>query len=87
MNTTLLLMAQYGRAVVPLEDVRRDYFGHLSVAVFARRAAAGDLPLPVMRIGEGNKAGRGVHVQDMAAYLDQQREAARREFEQINGRP
>ena len=40
-----------------------------------------------MRIGEGNKAGRGVHVQDMAAYLDQQREAARREFEQINGRP
>ena len=31
--------------------------------------------------------GRGVHVQDLAAYLDQQREAARKEFEKINGRP
>ena len=30
MNTAFLLMAQYGgKAIVPIEDVCRDYFSHL----------------------------------------------------------
>ncbi len=30
MNTPLLLMAQYGgKAIIPIEDVCRDYFPHL----------------------------------------------------------
>ena len=84
MNTTLLLMAQHGRAVVPLEDVRRDYFAHMSPEVFARRVAAGEVPIPVVSMGDGQKAARGFHLNDLAAYIDQQRAAAVKEFEQIN---
>ena len=84
MNTTLLLMAQHGRAVVPLEDVRRDYFAHMSPEVFVRRVAAGEVPIPVVSMGDGQKAARGFHLNDLAAYIDQQRAAAVKEFEQIN---
>lgn len=84
MNTVFLLLAQYGRTIVPAEDVRRDYFGHMSPEVFARRVAAGEVPIPVVRMGDGQKAARGFHLNDLATYIDQQRAAAVKEFEQIN---
>ena len=84
MNTVFLLLAQYGRTIVPAEDVRRDYFAHMSPEVFARRVAAGEVPIPVVRMGDGQKAARGFHLNDLATYIDQQRAAAVKEFEQIN---
>ncbi len=40
MNTVFLLMAQYGaRAVIPVEDVCRDYFPHLTLRSFCVRSA------------------------------------------------
>ena len=84
MNTAFLLLAQYhGKAVIPLEDVQRDFFAHMSVAKFARKVAAGEIPIPVIRIEASQKSAKGIHLQDLANYLDDQRAAAIKECKQL----
>lgn len=77
MQTAFLLMAQYqGRAIIPVADICRDYFTHLTPEKFIRKADAGDIPIPLVRMEHSQKAARGVHLTDLAAYLDQQRAEA-----------
>jgi Pyocin activator protein PrtN len=84
MKTSFLLMAQYdGLAVIPVEWVCRDYFRHLTVEKFPRKVLAGEISLPVVRVEGSQKAAKGIHVNDLAAYLDKQTEAARKECEQL----
>jgi hypothetical protein len=84
MRTVFLLMAQYdGLAVIPVEWVVRDYFRHLSEEKFLRKALAGEISLPIVRMEGSQKAAKGVHVNDLAAYLDKQADAARKECEQL----
>ncbi|HBB24372.1 MULTISPECIES: pyocin activator PrtN family protein [Pseudomonadaceae] len=87
MKTLFLLMAQYdGQAVIPIEWVCRDFLG-LSVDKFKRKRLMGEIDLPVMRLGANSqKANLGVHLEDLAAYLDRQREAAIRELDQLMDR-
>jgi hypothetical protein len=87
MKTLFLLMAQYdGQAVIPLEWVCRDFLG-LSVDKFKRKRLMGEIDLPVMRLGANSqKANLGVHLEDLAAYIDRQREAAIREQDQLMDR-
>ncbi|MBB4395605.1 hypothetical protein GGD62_004724 [Bradyrhizobium sp. ERR14] len=71
-------MGQYGsRAVIPIEDVRRDYFPHLNSVSFVRRCEGGIIPLRVMRADKSQKSARGVHIQDLANYIDGQRAKAK----------
>ncbi len=85
-NTAFLLMAQYGgKAVIPLEDIRRDFFDHMSLDRLSRKVSAGELPLPIVRMESSQKAWKGVHLVDLANYIDQQREAALAEFAKMNG--
>jgi hypothetical protein len=85
-NTAFLLMAQYnGTAVVPLEIVCRDYFRHLTVDKLLRKILAGQIALPILRIENSQKAARGVHIGDLAAYIDRQREKALKESRQLSG--
>lgn len=84
MNTAFLLMAQYdGRAIIPVEAVRADYFPHLKLDQFLRKLGAGEIKLPLVRMEASQKAARGVHLQDLAEYLDTRRSAARHELEQM----
>lgn len=84
MKTAHILMAQYeGLAVIPLELVCRDYFRHLTVEKFLRKVLAGEISIPVVRIEASQKAAKGVHVTDLAEYLDKQAAAARKECEQL----
>jgi hypothetical protein len=84
MRTALVLLAQYdGLAVIPLEAVCRDYFRHLTVEKLMRKVLAGEINLPIVRMEASQKSARGVHVNDLATYLDKQAEAARRECEQL----
>lgn len=84
--TIFYLMAQYqGRAVVPLEVVCRDYFPHLSVAKLLRKCLRGDLALPIYRAETSQKSGRGVHINDLGAYIDARRAAAVKECRQLCG--
>lgn len=85
MQTSFMLLAQYdGLAVIPLEWVRRDYFRHFSsVEKLLRKVQAGEIALPIVRIEGSQKCAKGVHLSDLASYLDKQAEAARKECEQL----
>ncbi len=84
--TLFLLMAQYsGRTVVPLDQVCRDFFSHLTVEKLLRKALRGDIALPILRIESSQKAQRGVHLVDLAAYIDKRRAAALNECRQLAG--
>jgi hypothetical protein len=77
-STLFFLMGQYGsRAMIPAVEVCRDYFPHLSLLKFIRKCDEGDIPLPLMRIESSKQGARGVHVQDLANYIDRQAERAR----------
>jgi hypothetical protein len=83
-KTSFLLMAQYeGLAIIPLDYVCRDYFRHLTVEKLVRKVLAGEIDLPIVRMEGSQKAARGVHINDLAVYLDRQAEAAHRECEQL----
>jgi hypothetical protein len=84
MKTVFILMAQYdGLAVVPVEMICRDYFRHLTPEKFLRKVLTGEISIPVVRMEGSQKASKGVHVADLAAYLDGRVEAARKECEQL----
>ena len=84
MKTSFLLMAQYdGLAVIPVEWVCRDYFRHLTVQKFLRKVLMGEISLPIIRIESSQKSAKGIHINDLAAYLDKQADAARKECEQL----
>lgn len=86
MNTVFLLMAQFGaRAVIPIEEVRREYFSHLEIDKLLRKVATGEIKLTVIRIERSVKAARGVYVQDLANYIDTQRAEAVKERYQLCG--
>ncbi|MGQ3671221.1 pyocin activator PrtN family protein [Xanthobacter sp. TB0136] len=84
MNTAFLLMAQYqGRAIIPVEWVCRDYFSHLTPDKFIRKVSLGDIAIPLVRMEASQKCAKGVHLHDLAQYLDKRVEAARKECEQL----
>ncbi len=79
MKTVFLLMAQYdARAVIPIENLCRDFFSHLTVEKFLRKVANGEINIPVMKMEVSQKAAKGVHLADLAAYIDARRDDARR---------
>lgn len=87
MNTSFLLMAQYNaQAVIPVAAVVKDYFPHLTTDNFLRKVAVGDINIPLVRIEPGSQKGaRGVHLTDLAQYLDERRAAAVKEARQLSG--
>lgn len=86
MNTAFILMAQYnGRAIIPLEQVCKDYFTHLTTDMFQRKVMAGQIKIPITRMESSQKSAKGIHITDLAAYLDLQRAAAVKECNQLNG--
>ncbi len=74
MNTTFMLMAQYNKAVVKLEDVSKEYFG-IGKDVAFNKAKAGQLPVPAFRAGNSNKAPWMINLSDLGAHLDKCRDA------------
>ncbi|MDM9594996.1 pyocin activator PrtN family protein [Pseudomonas guariconensis] len=85
MNTAFVLMAQYnGKAIISLEQVCSDYFTHLTPDMFQRKVLAGQIKLPITRLEASQKTARGIHIADLALYLDQQRDAAHKECAQLN---
>jgi hypothetical protein len=74
MNTTLLLMAEHGKAILPLEDVALRYLG-LNDRVAKARAGRGELPFPAFQPGS-QKGPWLVNIADLAAWLDAERDRA-----------
>lgn len=84
MNTALLLMAQYGgKAVIPIDEVCRDYFSHLTPTKLVRKISAGEIALPLVRIEDSQKCAKGVHLADLAKYIEFRTEGARKEMKRL----
>ena len=85
MKTFFLLMAQYdGRVIIPVELVSKDYF-NLTPDKFIRKCSAGEINIPLVRMEASQKCAKGVHIQDLADYIDKRRAAAIKELQQLTG--
>lgn len=84
MNTLFLLMAQYeGKAVIPIGKVCQDYMG-LTVEKFKAKQVRGEINIPITRLGANSqKAMLGIHIQDLAEYIDKQRLKASVEIKRL----
>lgn len=84
MNTVFLLMAQYNAtAIIPIDVVCRDYFAPMTVATLVRKIGSGEISLPLIRMGKSQKCAKGIHIQDLANYIDERRAAALKECQQL----
>jgi hypothetical protein len=84
-------MAQYdSAAVIPSDVVCRDYFAPLTVPTLLRKISAGEIALPLVRMETSQKGAKGVHpkgvhLTDLAEYIDKRRKAAVKECNQLAG--
>lgn len=77
-------MAQYGgKAIIPIEEVSRDYFSHLNATKLVQKISAGEIAIPLVRMEASQKCAKGVHLLDLAKYLDARAEAARKEMKAL----
>lgn len=84
MKTAFMLMAQYdGKVVIPLDDLCRDYFAHLTPTKFVEKVRSGEIKLPLVRFERSQKSAKGVPLMDFAEYLEGQISAARKDLEQM----
>lgn len=82
MKTVFLLLAKYdGQPFIPIDAVLKDFFCGMSKKVFLHKIDSGEIRLPLCRLHAGQKAIKGVSVQDLADYLDACSAAARKELE------
>ena len=78
-KTLFMLMAAHdGKPVLPVDVVCREYFAPLTLPVFLRKVQNGDIALPLIKMERSQKGARLIHLEDLAAYIDAQREAAKR---------
>ncbi|MBP4048983.1 pyocin activator PrtN family protein [Chromobacterium violaceum] len=78
-RTAWLLMAQYETPSIPLAKVCEEHFG-LSEAEANRAACLNKLPVPTYRVGESKRAPRHIHINDLAALIDQRHAEAQRSW-------
>lgn len=83
MKTSFMLLAQYEQAVIPLADICDTYFG-CSHRTAMNKAKSGQLPIAVFKLVELANAPYYVHVIDLADFIEEQREIAKRELTKIN---
>ncbi|MGO4910287.1 pyocin activator PrtN family protein [Pseudorhodobacter sp. W20_MBD10_FR17] len=81
MKTLFLLMARYeARPFLPIDLVREDFFDGMSRKVFLSKLESGEIRLPLTRLDEGQKAVKGIVIQDLAIFLDACSSTARKEL-------
>ena len=80
MNTAFLLMAQFERATVPLAEIAEEYLG-MTAPVAQREALMHNLPIPTFRLRDSNKSPLLVHIDDLAAHIDQARAKAKKAWD------
>ena len=79
MKTVFLLMAEFETATIPLVTVAERYL-QMSERKAKSLACTQGLPFPVLRGSDSQKSGWFVHVEDLAQYLEAQREKAQSQW-------
>ncbi|WP_246100482.1 pyocin activator PrtN family protein [Cereibacter sediminicola] len=81
-----MLLALYdGAPIVPVDAVCRDFFSHLSPVKFLAKVDRGEISIPVVRIEASQKSAKGVHISDLASWIDERRAIAVRECKALAG--
>jgi len=82
MNDTLwMLQGRYEYLpIVPADVVARDFFD-LDRRTFLRKVDGGDIKLPLIQMERSQKSQKGVHIRDLAKYIDCMHAEARRQME------
>ena len=80
MKTLFMLMAQHdGKPILPVDVVCKEYFAPMTLPVFLRKVNAGEIALPLVKMERSSQKGpRLVHIEDLAAYIDERRAEAKR---------
>lgn len=82
-KTEWLLLARYdGLPIVPADRVCKDFFAPLTLPRFLRKISDGELALPLIRLERSQKGAKGIAIVDLARYLDERHDEARRETAQ-----
>lgn len=84
MKTVFLLLAQFEKAVLPLDEICRDFFA-LEPNTAKNYAKAGRLPVPAFRTGNTNKSPWFVHISDLATFIDNKRKESI--YDHIHSKP
>jgi hypothetical protein len=84
MNTVFLLMAEFEKTTLSLEEVAPRYFGLNDINKAKRMAAKNELPIAFFKATGSNKCPWHCHVQDLANLIDTKRKAANDEFIRSN---
>lgn len=83
-DTMFLLIWQYGpQVVVPIDLAARDYFPHLTPENLTRKILSGAIALPLLRIEDSRESAKGIHLLDLAQWIEARAEVARRVCQQI----
>lgn len=77
MNTAFLLMAQFEKTIIPARDVAKIF--DVSEVTLLRKIGKGEIALPLIRLENSREGAKGVHISDLAAYIDAKRAAAQKE--------
>lgn len=64
----------------------QDYFSHLTPEKLKIKVATGQIDLTLVPMESSQKSARGVHLTDLAAYLDAQHSKAKLEHDKLMGR-
>lgn len=79
------LHARFGKDTIPLSEICEEYFG-INPKTAQQKARSYDLPLPVFRMDESQRAPYLVMVNDLAEFIFKQQEIARGEWLTAQGR-
>ncbi|WP_187650766.1 pyocin activator PrtN family protein [Xenorhabdus indica] len=85
MNTAFLLLAEFETSQIPLSSIAERYLS-MSPGTAERKANEGKLNIPTYKLTDSQKSPRIVHVNDLAAYIDKQRELAEKEVERMRAK-
>ncbi|ATC93475.1 pyocin activator PrtN family protein [Pseudoalteromonas tunicata] len=82
MNTAFALLARYGKSELELREICVDYFG-ITPETANQKAKAHALPVPTFKLRNSERSPTLVKVEDLAAYIDKQHQAAKEEWDLI----
>jgi hypothetical protein len=82
-STFFSLMAEFGTAQIPLDDMCDKYFD-LTLPSAKRKAAAQDLPVPAIKLRDKGHTKYFIKAEHLADMIDQQAELAMEDWRAVN---
>ncbi len=83
MNTTFGLFARFESTTISLDEVSEEFLG-ITPKTAKQRAKAADLPFPVFKLRDSERAPYFVNAKDLGEFIDEKYKEAREEWESVN---